>query len=400
VGGDRAYQSNNTEKEWFESIDDYPGLISATFSPISELATDPMKQRNLLYMLTEEINTGAVRAPPCAFEHNIAGQTLPPIPGAAFVGSGYDSLTMTVKGFVIDTETFTQGQTWTNPFYPTYSYAVPDALYVWPQTDHFEQNFTSIAMSDSEFLLQLSSQVSGSTFLGFGSHSSQMSIYQYYHELHDYDQSMNTRSITWYDLELNPLVEAFPTNYLTTWAKDVFSNLGKDISNPTVKQQYITALNTYGDSLVRRISVGGSLYYQAFLNNDTVSEITVEQFHDQSSWSFFGIFGSSSSWNYYNKAVSNQVRVNTVAQIQVNGGTWDPQAYSFLKKTATGSYSFSLADVKEGPIIDWDTFVKTIKDDMVPVHYEIMPMYSIFSDPVISSNFKIVTEEWIKSRMN
>jgi len=255
-------------------------------------------------------------------------------------------------------------------------------------------------MSESQFQLQLNSSVSGSSFLGFGKHSSQMSIFQYYFELHECDQSTNTRSITWYDLELNPVVEALPLNYLTTFAKEVFQNLGKDISDPAVYKQYITALDAYGDSLIRRVSVGGSLYFQSFLNNDTVNEITVEQFHEQSSWSFLGLFGGKSDWNYYNKAVSDVVKANTVINIQVNGGNWDPQAYKFLKPTTLqGNYAFNLKDVTDGPIIDWITFVDTIKDNMVPVHYEIVPMYTMFSDPVISNNFKTVTEQWIATRL-
>jgi hypothetical protein len=401
IGGERALQTNTTEVQWFESIDAFPEVIYGSFDSISELATDTVKQRNLLYMLTNQINTGSVSAPPCAYLHTMNdGSQLPPIPGYEFVGSGYDSLTLSVKGFVIDTNTYSQGQSWTNPFYPTYSYAVPDNLYLWPQTEHFEQNFTSIAMSDSEFLLQLSNQVSGSSWFGFAKHSAQMSIYQYYHELHDYDQSQNTRTISWYDLELNPVVEALPLNFLTPWASDLFSNLGTDITNPTVYQGYINALNAYGDSLVRRVSVGGSFYFQAFLNNDTVDEITTEKFNEQSSWSFLGIFGGKSDWDYYNSAVSDVVKANTVVNIQVKGGTWNPQAFSYMQKTGLlGNYQFDLKDVTDGPILDWDTFALSVKDNMVPIHYELIPMYTIFSDPVISNNFKTVTQQWINSRL-
>lgn len=401
IGGNRALQTNATEVEWFQSIDAYPEVIYGSFDSISELASDPVKQRNLLYVLTNQVNTGKVEAPPCAFKNAMPdGTTLPPIPGYEFVGSGYDSLTLTVKGFVIDTNSYSQGQTWTNPFYPTYSYAVPDALYLWPQSDHFEQNYTSIAMSDSEFLLQLSNQVSGSSFLGFAKHSSQMSIYQYYHELHDYDQSMNLRTLSWYDLELNPIVEALPMNYLSPWASDILTNLGRDITDPTTYQQYITALNAYGDSLVRRVSVGGSFNFQAYLNNDTVTEITTEQFNQQSSWSFLGLFGGKSDWNYYNKAVSDVVKANTVVNIQVNGGEWNPSAYKYMQKTGLlGNYEFPLSAVTDGPILDWDTFAASVKDNMVPIHYELVPMYTIFSDPVIANNFKIVTQQWIASRL-
>jgi len=253
-------------------------------------------------------------------------------------------------------------------------------------------------MSDSEFQDELKTRVSGSGFLGFGKHSSEMYVYQYYHEYHQYDQSMNTRSITWFDLELSPVVQVDFMGHLTTWAKEVFANLGRDITNPTVKQQYWKALDVYGDSLVRRVSVGGSLYYQGFLNNSTVNTITIEHFHEQSGWSFFGIFGGKSSWDYYNKEVSLVVKANMVAEIKANGGVWNPEAYPFLHKTASGSYSFALKDVK-GPVIAWDDFAKSIKDNMVPVHYEIVPMYTIFSDPVISNNFKTVTQEYLQSKM-
>jgi len=398
VGGERALQTNDTEKPWFASIDAYPGLIEASFSSISDLVTDPVKQRNLLFMLTNHINTGAVTAPPCATQHLVGnGQQLFPIPGTDFVGAGYDSLGMTLKGQVID-HTYGSGHTWTNPFYPSYSYAVADTLYVWDQTDHFEENFTSIAMTDSQFQDQLSSQVSGSDFIGFGSHSSQMYVFQSYHEHHEMDQSMNTRSITWFDLELSPIVQVEPMAFMNLYAKEIFSNLGTNINDPAVKQKYWQALDFYGDSLVRRVSVGGSLYYQGFLNNDTVKMVTIEHFHEQSSWSFFGIFGGKSSWDYYNKVASEVVKENEVVEITVNGGNWDPQAFPFLHKTATGSYSFALKNVT-GPIISWDEFVLTIKDNMVPVHYEIVPMYTIFTDPVISNNFRIVTQEYLASKM-
>jgi len=182
------------------------------------------------------------------------------------------------------------------------------------------------------------------------------------------------------------------------YAKQIFSSLGADITNPAVKAKYIQALEFYGDSLVRRVSVGGSLWYQGFLNNDTVKQITIEHFHQQSSWSFFGIFGGKSSWDYYSKQASDVVKENEVVEVQVNGGTWDPEAFPFLHKTATGSYAFALKNVT-APVISWDDFVVTIKDNMVPVHYEIVPMYSILSDPVISNNFRIVTLEYLASKM-
>jgi len=131
-----------------------------------------------------------------------------------------------------------------------------------------------------------------------------------------------------------------------------------------------------------------------------VDEITTEKFNEQSSWSFLGIFGGKSDWDYYNSAVSDVVKANTVVNIQVKGGTWNPQAFSYMQKTGLlGNYQFDLKDVTDGPILDWDTFALSVKDNMVPIHYELIPMYTIFSDPVISNNFKTVTQQWINSRL-
>jgi hypothetical protein len=397
LGGQRSLQTNDTIKPWFVSIDQSPDLVSASFLPLSLLAHDPVKQRNIEYVLTNHISTGAIAAPPCATIHTIGTKLLQPLPGTEFVGAGYDSLTMTVKGFIID-HTYNPGHSWTNPFYPTYQYAVADTLYVFDQTDNLEENYTSIAMSDSDFQLELKQRVSGSGFLGFGKHSSEMYVFQQYHEQHQFDQAMDTRSITWFDLELSPVVQVNYLEHMTGWAKQMFTNLGRNINDPNVKKQYLSALDFYGDSIVRRVSVGGSLYYQGYLNNNTVSTITIEHFHEQSSWSFFGLFGGGHSWNFYQKEVSEVVKANMVSEIKANGGIWNPQAYPFLKKTASGSYAFALKDVTE-PLMAWDAFVTTIKDNMVPVHYEIVPLYTIFTDPVISNNFKIVTQEYLQSKM-
>jgi len=317
------------------------------------------------------------------------------IPGTPFVGAGYDSLTMTTKGFVIQ-HTFSD-QTWTNPFYPNYTYAVPDTLHVWDNTENVEENYTSVDMSNSQFQQTLRSHVKGSDFLGFGSHSSDMYVFQYYEEFHDDVQSTNMRSINWYDLELTPIIQVEYLNYLTPWAKMVFSNLGTDLSDPKVKKQYWLALDTYGDSLVTRVGMGGRLNYKGFLNNDTVKSITIEQFQESSGWSFFGIFGSKSSYNYYQKYASETVKASMIGEIKVEGGIWTPVNPAF-KKTANGAYTFALKDINEN-VLDFDAFVKTIKDNMVPVRYEIIPMYEIFGDPVIRNNFMIATQEYLKSKM-
>jgi len=251
-------------------------------------------------------------------------------------------------------------------------------------------------MSSSQFQLELKSHVKGSGFLGFGSHSSDMYIYQYYNEFHNDVQSSHLRQITWFDLELSPIIQIDYLSHLSPWAKMVFSNLGHDLTSPEVKNQYLMALDFFGDSLVTRVSMGGSLYYKAFLNNDTVKAINIEHFQEQSGWSFFGIFGSKSAYDYYEKQVSDTIKASMKAEIKAMGGNWAPPVTGFTK-TPTGAYSFALKDIHQN-VLDWDTYVKSIKDNLVPVEYEIIPMYQIFSDPVIRNNFMLVTQEYLKSK--
>jgi len=395
-GGERSFQSNNTEKQWYATIADQPGLISASLSSLSLLATDPVKQKNLEFIISNHANTGKIQAAPCAFDHIFpGGVVLSEIPGTPFLGAGYDSFTMTTKGFIIQ-HTFSD-QTWTNPFYSNYTYAVPDTIHVWDNTDSVEENFTSVDLSSTQFQETLRSHVHGSGFLGFGSHSSDMYVYKSYVEYRDDVQSTNMRSINWYDLELSPLIQIQYLNYLTPWAKAVFSNLGSNISDPLVKRQYWAALDIFGDSLVTRVGMGGRLNYKGFLNNDTVQSITVEQFQQSSGWSFFGIFGSKSSYKYYQKYASDAVKTDMVAEIKAEGGNWEPVNPAF-KKTTTGAYSFALKDIDDN-VLDFDDFVKSIKDNLVPVRYEIIPMYQIFDDAVIRDNFMQVTQEYLKSKM-
>jgi len=311
------------------------------------------------------------------------------------VGSGYDSLTMTSKGFIIE-HTFST-QSWSNPFYPNYTYIVPDTLHLWDNSDSMA-NYTDVSLSSSAFQQSLETRVQGAGNLGFGVFSTDMYVYQDY-EKHQYVQSTNMRSTSWYDLELSPIVRIIFMNHLTPVAKSLLGNLGQDITDPVVKQQYWMALSMLGDSLITRVSMGGRLYYKGFLKNDTVNNITAERFQDESGLSFFGLFGSESAYDLYQQEVSETIKEELKVEVRAEGGFWTPDESLGLKMTPTGFYKFALKDIKEN-ILDWDSYVVSVKDNLAPVRYQIIPLYQLFTDPVISNNLKLVTQEYIKSRIN
>jgi len=302
---------------------------------------------------------------------------------------------MTPKGFIIQHKF--SSQTWSNPFYPNYTFIVPDTLHLWDNSDSMA-NYTDVSLSSSAFQQSLQSRVQGAGNLGFGVFSTDMYVYHDY-EKRQYVQSTNMRSTSWYDLELSPLIQVTYLNHLTPMAKALLGNLGQDITDPVVKQQYWMALNMLGDSLVTRVSMGGRLYYKGFLSNDTVNNITAERFQDESRLSFYGLFGSESAYDYYQQQASETIKKELKVEVRAEGGIWTPDDSLRLKMTPAGFYSFALKDIKDN-ILDWDTYVVSVKDNLVPIRYQIIPIYQIFTDPVISNNFKLVTQEYIKSRIN
>jgi len=302
---------------------------------------------------------------------------------------------MTPKGFVIEHKF--SSQTWSNPFYPNYTYIVPDTLHVWDNSDSMA-NYSDVSLSSDEFQRSLQSRVQGAGNLGFGLFSTDMYVYQDYQK-RNYVQSTNVRSNTWYDLELSPLIQIDYLDHFTPMAKALLGNLGQDISDPKVKQRYLMAITMLGDSLVTRVSMGGRLYYKGYLTNDTVNTITTERFLEESALSFFGLFGSSSAYDYYQQQASETVKQELIAEVRAEGGIWKPDDALGLTMTPAGFYSFALKDMQKN-ILDWDTFVVSVKDNLAPVRYQIIPMYQIFTDPVISNNFMLVTQEYLKSRIN
>lgn len=66
-GGLREYQKNDTLKEWDKSIDDEAGLLHANFRPLSDIIQeDPVKQKNLEWMIKKYSETGKLMVPPTA----------------------------------------------------------------------------------------------------------------------------------------------------------------------------------------------------------------------------------------------------------------------------------------------------------------------------------------------
>ena len=101
VGGDFTLQSNETLKEWYQSIPGQPSLIGGEFNLISDLVdNNAVKKKNLEAILKNYVATGRVEIPasikkiavPHPLKRNVL-LDLSRIPGAALIGSGFDTFT-------------------------------------------------------------------------------------------------------------------------------------------------------------------------------------------------------------------------------------------------------------------------------------------------------------------
>jgi len=348
-------------------------------------------------MLVQHINTGKYTAPPCSFSKTINEVNYFPIPGSDFVGAGFDTLTMQPKLPLLDMEHYFKNNMWTNPFYDNYSYIVSDRMTVFDNTESVEQNLTFISFKQIDFQNTYHDHVSShyNYFISKGDKSADTIIFNQYFEEQSRFQATYKRRITWYDLELSPMVQAFYLDNLHDWAKPFFSALDRNLNEET-KKAYWKILDAFGDSLVVRVSMGGGIAYKSFLSENIVNVVSVEQIQQSCSNSFLGIFGGHGNYDYLSNYTNKSFLKDAVAHIKFTGGHYPLPPMNFLENK-NGFYSFKLQDVTTS-LGDWDDFVRSIKDNLAPVHYELIPIYMMFDDLVIRNNMKIVTEEFMKKK--
>ncbi len=382
--------------KWFDSLIDVPGIIGGSFRPISDLVKDANKRKNLETLLTQYTNLGAFQKLPCASLFPVHSINLPPIQGYEFLG-GFDSLSQSPRAALFD-HSFDDATYWENPIYTNYKFAVPRTVGVFNNPESVESNYTYLAMSKEEYQTEIKNHVSYSdgSFLTSGSESDDMYIYSYFHDYRQEVMAENSRFATWYDLELSPFVRFNPIPNMNGYAKQMFERLGADLNSSDIRQAYMDIFDVYGDHFVSRVSMGVRLSQKTFINYNALKAISVSYFHSSSSSSFFGIFGSQSDFKEMSRSLTDTVKNNSRVHIKIEGGD---QGASFknMKLDGSGYYSFDLKDLKSN-LLDWREFVKTAKDNMVPIHYEVVPMYELIMDPVIRANMKAMAKMYAQKK--
>jgi len=133
--------------------------------------------------------------------------------------------------------------------------------------------------------------------------------------------------------------------------------------------------------------MGGGIVYKAFLNEEIVNIVTIEQIHESSSWSFIGIMGGDDNFRYFTNYTNKNFKKDAVVNIKFNGGHY-PLPNSKFIQNRNGYYTFELNDVTKS-LGDWNEYVRSIKDNLAPVHYKLIPIYMMFDDLEIRNNMKI-----------
>ncbi|KAL0487717.1 PV21 [Acrasis kona] len=391
-------QSNETLVKWYESLVGMPGVVGGSFRPISDLVTNDInKKKNLEQLLINHANKGVVGQSSCSQTHRVQSHDLPPIQGFEFLG-GYDSLSQSPRAGLFD-HTFDSATMWSNPIYPEYQFAVPSTIGVFNNPESVEQNYTFVAMSKEEYQTELrdrSAKYQTGAYITTGSESNDMYVYAYFHDYRNEVMAENMRMITWYDLELSPMIRFDAINHMNPYAKYMFTRLGADLNDINVRRHYVQLLNAYGDHVVTRVSMGVRINQKTYINQNVLKAISISHFHEQSGWSFLGLFGSKHKRDVIDKQITEQMRKNARIEVKVDGG-FTNGAFKGLKLENNGYYSFDLKD-NDSNLMDWDEFVKSAKDNMEPIHYEVMPIYELIRDPVIRQNMMVMAKEYASKK--
>jgi hypothetical protein len=126
----------------------------------------------------------------------------------------------------------------------------------------------------------------------------------------------------------------------------MLSRLGPDLSNAENRRHYEEYLFTYGDHVVTRVSMGVRIRQKTYINKEILKAISISHFHEQSGWSFLGIFGSKHQYD-----VMEQMKASARVEVKVDGRL-SGDAFKNLKLDSSGFYSFALKDLKSN-LLDW-----------------------------------------------
>jgi len=291
--------------------------------------------------------------PPASLKIN----SLPKVPGYDTIGSGFDSTEMITRRsvFVHDEEGFKRTSTWRNPFYPQHEFVVPSSINLRQRTESVEQNYTDVSMTKSEYEVKYANRWSSSGFLGMSRSSYEVFYYLNRFEFfNEYTISMR-RSLSWYDLTLNPLIYFNPemsNKYMDPDLKYMIDHLDSDYNKPGAKMYYRAIIDFWGTDFVTHAVMGGVATTDLYFKKDLVRSNEISRIIQESSFSFLGIINSRN----YN--MRNDTRV-----------------------------------------APWQSFTESLRSEPTAINYKFIPISFLIKDQVKQNNMNRAISEYKAEKM-
>jgi len=255
---------------------------------------------------------------------------------------------------------------------PTYNitYSVPSNVFVLPTTEAggcFEQN-TQETVDQYETLVGHTEGHSG------WFHSWSKTTVNFYSMYYKYDasQALQYKFLIWHSL----VVPAFPTPATTLPFKISVSGLPASYDNAS----YTAFLDEWGTHYMSSAQVGGSALMTQYFHSCFTQQYGGSYTSQQSSSSFFGIFGHHSDTAGGNNKTDGNFKQYSNTTIKLLGGAADK--YGDLNWTNT---------MDAAQVQDWEDSIKT---NMVPLTFSFTPLHSLIADAAVASNVKRALVEY------
>ncbi len=356
-GGNPAYHSEGTEKEWLASIVEMPYALNATLEPIWSIIPDPtiannVKQAVMYYAKHNHLPTAPLHESIGAVMLTMAGDELNPIPGADYVGHGVDESNLGVPLKPVVDFTYNRHTIYQNPVYPELRWKVPDQIPAVVNTpESMDMNGTFIFDEVEDYVKWTYSSSSSSGM--FHSHSkSTTTFYERYYEK-DEAMSLSLKEYSWYALTMPP----FPPPQPSAALKGVLARMPATYSSDHDKKLWSTFISVYGTAFYTKAVLGGSMKMQTWFHKCFLTENSGKWVSEQSGWSILHIIGHGHAKKVAETHIDKDFNEYHQTDIEFVGGD------------------------QTVPADQWEAWVKTIKRAPAPVESTLMPFETLLVGP-------------------
>jgi hypothetical protein len=369
LGGNPALQTNKTLGEWFKSVVTYPELFNGSYSPISELISDPTKASTYQDFVEYYMSHGCFPVEPTmtkkctistAYVKSKPTYTVPPPPsgtiapqaqGVEFMSQGYNAVTGESRLDILQ-YTYNQGKTYTDPEYGVV-YRIPDSLFLQSIPETFIENSSLVFRDSVDWQMkQTSWSFSGGLF--FSKSSTTTTFNERFYEK-DEAMSLNEQYYSSYRLTQPPV-------FLSSQLSPIFEQVIKALPAYSIdtQQEYFEFIESFGTHIPVQAIMGGKMTYKTWFHRCFLKTESEKWISQQSGWSFFGLISHGSTKQKFTKKLNE-----TFVQ-------WSTSVFNYQGGNPTI------------PAASWPQWVKTIHGNLVPLRYNFAPISDLVTGPLAS----------------